>query len=123
MSVKAVVFAYHDIGCAGIESLLTSGIEIAAVFTHADDPKENAFYRSVAQLCAKKGIPVHAPDDANHPLWIERISKLNPDYLFSFYYRHLLTEPCWPPPAKAHSTCTAHCCHATVAAHRPTGCS
>ena len=93
MSAKAVVFAYHDIGCAGIESLLASGFEIAAVFTHADDPKENAFYGSVAQLCAQKGIPVHAPEDANHPLWIERIAKLNPDYLFSFYYRNLLTEP------------------------------
>ncbi|MFJ3373355.1 bifunctional UDP-4-amino-4-deoxy-L-arabinose formyltransferase/UDP-glucuronic acid oxidase ArnA [Pseudomonas sp. NPDC086112] len=93
MSAKAVVFAYHDIGCAGIETLLNSGYEIAAVFTHPDDPKENAFYGSVAQLCARKGIPVHAPEDANHPLWIERISKLNPDYLFSFYYRNLLSEP------------------------------
>lgn len=93
MSSKAVVFAYHDIGCAGIEALLNAGIEIAAVFTHADDPKENTFYGSVAQLCARKGIAVHAPEDANHPLWIERIAKLNPDYIFSFYYRNLLTEP------------------------------
>ncbi|POF43919.1 bifunctional UDP-glucuronic acid oxidase/UDP-4-amino-4-deoxy-L-arabinose formyltransferase [Pseudomonas laurylsulfativorans] len=92
MSAKAVVFAYHDIGCAGIESLLTSGFEITAVFTHADDPKENAFYGSVAQLCARHGIAVHAPEDANHPLWIERIAKLDPDYIFSFYYRNLLSE-------------------------------
>ena len=93
MSAKTVVFAYHDIGCAGIEALLDSGYDIAAVFTHADDPKENAFYASVAQLCANKGIPVHAPEDANHPLWIERIAKLDPDYIFSFYYRNLLSEP------------------------------
>ncbi|MFY0730655.1 bifunctional UDP-4-amino-4-deoxy-L-arabinose formyltransferase/UDP-glucuronic acid oxidase ArnA [Pseudomonas sp. NFX15] len=93
MSAKAVVFAYHDIGCAGIESLLASGFEIAAVFTHADDPKENAFYGSVAQLCARHGIAVHAPEDANHPLWIERIAKLDPEYIFSFYYRNLLSEP------------------------------
>lgn len=93
MSSNAVVFAYHDIGCAGIEALLNAGIEIAAVFTHADDPKENTFYGSVAQLCARKGIAVHAPEDVNHPLWVERIAKLNPDYLFSFYYRNLLTEP------------------------------
>lgn len=92
MSKQAVVFAYHDIGCAGIDALLGAGFEIAAVFTHADDPKENAFYGSVAQLCANKGIPVHAPEDANHPLWIERIAKLKPDYIFSFYYRHLLSE-------------------------------
>ena len=92
MSAKTVVFAYHDIGCAGIQALLDSGYDIAAVFTHADDPKENAFYGSVAELCASKGIPVHAPEDVNHPLWIERIAKLNPDYLFSFYYRNLLSE-------------------------------
>jgi len=93
MNSKAVVFAYHDIGCAVIEALLTAGYDIAAVFTHADDPKENNFYGSVAQLCARKGIPVHAPEDANHPLWIERIAKLNPDFIFSFYYRNLLSEP------------------------------
>lgn len=92
MNSKAVVFAYHDIGCAGIEALLTAGYDIAAVFTHADDPKENNFYGSVAQLCARNGIPVHAPEDANHPLWIERIAKLNPDFIFSFYYRKLLSE-------------------------------
>ncbi|NUU35887.1 bifunctional UDP-4-amino-4-deoxy-L-arabinose formyltransferase/UDP-glucuronic acid oxidase ArnA [Pseudomonas sp. C2B4] len=93
MTANAVVFAYHDIGCAGIETLLDAGYDIAAVFTHADDPGENTFYGSVAQLCARKGIPVHAPEDANHPLWIERIAKLDPDYLFSFYYRNLLSEP------------------------------
>lgn len=93
MSSKAVVFAYHDIGCAGIEALLSAGYDIAAVFTHADDPQENNFYGSVAQLCARNGIPVHAPEDANHPLWIERIAKLNPEYIFSFYYRNLLSEP------------------------------
>ena len=92
MNSNAVVFAYHDIGCAGIEALLAAGYDIAAVFTHADDPKENNFYGSVAQLCARNGIPVHAPEDANHPLWIERIAKLKPDFIFSFYYRNLLSE-------------------------------
>jgi len=92
MSLKAVVFAYHDIGCVGIEALLNAGYEISAVFTHADDPKEKTFFGSVAQLCAQHDIPVHAPEDANHPLWIERIGKLAPDFIFSFYYRHLLGE-------------------------------
>lgn len=122
MSAKTVVFAYHDIGCAGIEALLDSGYDIAAVFTHADDPKENAFYASVAQLCASKGIPVHAPEDANHPLWIERIAKLNPEYIFSFYYRNLLSEALLATAKKARSTCTARCCHTTAVAHRRTGC-
>jgi UDP-4-amino-4-deoxy-L-arabinose formyltransferase/UDP-glucuronic acid dehydrogenase (UDP-4-keto-hexauronic acid decarboxylating) len=89
---KTVVFAYHDIGCAGIEALIAAQYEIAAVFTHADDPNENRFFASVAQLCARHGIPVHAPEDVNHPLWIERIRQLEPDFIFSFYYRHLLSE-------------------------------
>ncbi|SDU94442.1 bifunctional UDP-4-amino-4-deoxy-L-arabinose formyltransferase/UDP-glucuronic acid oxidase ArnA [Pseudomonas mucidolens] len=92
MNPNVVVFAYHDIGCAGIEALLAAGYDIAAVFTHADDPKENTFYASVAQLCARKGIAVHAPEDANHPLWVERVAKLKPDFIFSFYYRNLLSE-------------------------------
>jgi UDP-4-amino-4-deoxy-L-arabinose formyltransferase/UDP-glucuronic acid dehydrogenase (UDP-4-keto-hexauronic acid decarboxylating) len=92
MSLKAVVFAYHDIGCVGIQSLLDAGYEISAVFTHADDPKEKTFFASVAQLCARHDIPVHAPEDVNHPLWIERVGKLAPDFIFSFYYRHLLSD-------------------------------
>ncbi|WP_122710510.1 bifunctional UDP-4-amino-4-deoxy-L-arabinose formyltransferase/UDP-glucuronic acid oxidase ArnA [Pseudomonas viridiflava] len=93
MSIKAVVFAYHDIGCVGLQALLESGYHIAAVFTHADDPSEKTFFGSVAQLCAQHDIPVHAPEDPNHPLWIERVGKLDPDFIFSFYYRQLLSEP------------------------------
>ncbi|MEQ4283744.1 bifunctional UDP-4-amino-4-deoxy-L-arabinose formyltransferase/UDP-glucuronic acid oxidase ArnA [Pseudomonas syringae] len=92
MSTKAVVFAYHDIGCVGLQALLDAGYEIAAVFTHADAPKEKTFFGSVAQLCARHGIAVHAPEDPNHPLWVERIGKLAPDFIFSFYYRQLLGD-------------------------------
>ncbi len=90
--MKAVVFAYHDIGCTGIEALLKAGIEIAAVFTHVDDPTENRFFASVAEVCARHDLPVFAPEDVNHPLWVERIGQLAPDYLFSFYYRHMLND-------------------------------
>ena len=56
MSLKAVVFAYHDIGCTGIEALLNAGYDIAAVFTHADDPSENNFYGSVANCAPVKAF-------------------------------------------------------------------
>lgn len=88
--MKTVVLAYHNIGCVGIESLLRSGYEIAAVFTHPDDPKENAWFRSVAELAASKGIPVYSPDDINHPLWVQKIKDISPDILFSFYYRKMV---------------------------------
>lgn len=90
--MKAVVFAYHDIGCTGIEQLGAAGFDVQAVFTHVDDPRENTFFASVAQLCAARGIPAHAPEDVNHPLWVARLRELAPDIIFSFYYRHLLGQ-------------------------------
>ena len=90
--MKTVVFAYHDMGCLGIEALLAAGYEISAIFTHTDNPGEKAFYGSVAHLAAERGIPVYAPDNVNHPLWVERIAQLSPDVIFSFYYRHLIYD-------------------------------
>ncbi|SBS24859.1 Bifunctional polymyxin resistance protein ArnA [Marinomonas spartinae] len=90
--MKAVVFAYHNIGCTGISQLLEAGIEIQAVFTHTDSPEEQQFFASVAQLCAKHDVPVFAPHEVNHPLWIERIKAMEPDFLFSFYYRDMLSQ-------------------------------
>lgn len=90
--MKAVVFAYHDMGCVGVQALLDAGFDIAAIFTHADNAQENAFFGSVARLAAERGIPVYAPDDVNHPLWVDRITELKPEVIFSFYYRNLLGE-------------------------------
>ncbi|WP_163935665.1 bifunctional UDP-4-amino-4-deoxy-L-arabinose formyltransferase/UDP-glucuronic acid oxidase ArnA [Paraferrimonas sp. SM1919] len=98
--MKAIVFAYHDIGCEGIRRVLDAGIEIEAVFTHVDNPNENQFFESVAQLAAERGLPVYAPEDANHPIWVERIKEMNPDFVFSFYYRNLLKQEILDIPAK-----------------------
>jgi UDP-4-amino-4-deoxy-L-arabinose formyltransferase/UDP-glucuronic acid dehydrogenase (UDP-4-keto-hexauronic acid decarboxylating) len=88
--MRAVVLAYHDIGCVGIEALLRHGIEIAAVFTHVDDPQENLWFHSVAEVAAAHNIPVFSAEDINHPLWVRRIRNMAPDLLFSFYYRKLI---------------------------------
>jgi len=90
--MKTIVFAYAEMGCAGIAALLKSGFEIDAIFTHADTSSESHFFDSVARLAAEQGIPVHAPEDVNHPLWVERIKAMAPDYIFSFYYRALLSD-------------------------------
>ncbi|AWK42393.1 bifunctional UDP-4-amino-4-deoxy-L-arabinose formyltransferase/UDP-glucuronic acid oxidase ArnA [Photorhabdus laumondii] len=90
--MKAIVFAYHDIGCVGINALTKAGFDIQAVFTHTDDPNENHFFSSVARLSADLALPVFAPENVNHPLWIERIRELKPDVIFSFYYRDMLSE-------------------------------
>ncbi|ORM65319.1 bifunctional UDP-glucuronic acid oxidase/UDP-4-amino-4-deoxy-L-arabinose formyltransferase [Pantoea rodasii] len=90
--MKTIVFAYHDMGCAGITALLNAGFEISAIFTHADSATENHFFGSVARLAAEQGIPVYAPEDANHPLWVDRIKTMAPEIIFSFYYRNLLND-------------------------------
>nr|WP_314418873.1 bifunctional UDP-4-amino-4-deoxy-L-arabinose formyltransferase/UDP-glucuronic acid oxidase ArnA [uncultured Erwinia sp.] len=90
--MKAVVFAYHDIGCAGIRALHTAGFEIEAIFTHADNAAENQFYASVARTAAELGVPVYAPEDVNHPLWVERIKAMAPQMIFSFHYRQMLSD-------------------------------
>ncbi|MDR2709753.1 MAG: bifunctional UDP-4-amino-4-deoxy-L-arabinose formyltransferase/UDP-glucuronic acid oxidase ArnA [Burkholderiales bacterium] len=90
--MKTVVFAYHNIGCTGIKALLAAGYEIEAVFTHVDNPQENRFFASVARLCAELNLQVFAPEDVNHPLWVERIRAMQPDILFSFYYRDLIGD-------------------------------
>ncbi|KQN54315.1 bifunctional UDP-4-amino-4-deoxy-L-arabinose formyltransferase/UDP-glucuronic acid oxidase ArnA [Erwinia sp. Leaf53] len=90
--MKAVVFAYHDIGCAGVRALNDAGFTIEAIFTHADQPGENHFFASVARTASRMGIPVYAPDDVNHPLWIDRIQGMQPEVIFSFHYRDMLGE-------------------------------
>ncbi|NWF93244.1 MAG: bifunctional UDP-4-amino-4-deoxy-L-arabinose formyltransferase/UDP-glucuronic acid oxidase ArnA [Syntrophaceae bacterium] len=88
--MRSVVLAYSNIGCVGIKALLKHGFEIVSVFTHRDDPQETIWFDSVAELAAEEKIPVFAPGDINHPLWVEKIKELNPDILFSFYYRQII---------------------------------
>ena len=97
---KCVVLAYHNIGRTGIEALLNSGYEISAVFTHRDNPNENIWFESVAEFATSKGIPVFAPESVNHPIWINRIRAMQPDFLFSFYYRDMVCQELLDVPAK-----------------------
>ncbi len=98
--MRAIVAAYHNMGCAGLEALLRNGFEIVAVFTYADDSDENIWFASVAELAARHDIPVYTPDDINHPLWLEKIREMKPDILFSFYYRDLLSKALLEIPGK-----------------------
>ena len=88
--MRTVVLAYHTIGCRGFEALLQHGYEIVGLFTHPDDPAENVWFDSVAEVAARHGVPVFAPADINHPIWVAKLAALKPDVLFSFYYRRLV---------------------------------
>jgi len=89
MSASAVVFAYHDVGVRCLSVLLAHAIEVALVVTHRDDPRENIWFGSVERLAREHGIEVATPGD---PAAVAgRVAAAAPDFLFSFYYRHMLS--------------------------------
>ena len=88
--MHAVVFAYHDVGVNCLKALIAAGIQIDLVITHQDDPNENVWFGSVAKLCEDKKIPYITPNANQLIDLMPQIQKLAPDYLFSFYYRHMI---------------------------------
>jgi methionyl-tRNA formyltransferase len=87
---SAVVFAYHDVGVRCLSVLLAQGIDVRRVYTHADDSNENIWFGSVAELARLHGIPVTVVGSSNQPGLLESVAVLQPDFLFSFYYRFML---------------------------------
>lgn len=88
--MKAVVFAYHEIGARCLQALLDGGVDVALVITHTDDPNERIWFTSVAEVARQAGIPVITPDSASDPAVQTRIATIAPDYIFSFYYRQMI---------------------------------
>jgi methionyl-tRNA formyltransferase len=86
----AVVFAHHDVGVRCLKALLSGGIHVPLVVTVPDDPHENRWYGSVAETAADYGLEVIAPASAAAAGLEARLEALQPDFLFSFYYRALL---------------------------------
>jgi methionyl-tRNA formyltransferase len=74
-----------------MEALLAMNAPIAAVFTHEDDPHEEIWWRSVAQLAQRNNVPIFVPDGVDES-WQARIAAMNPAVIYSFYYRYLIPE-------------------------------
>lgn len=89
-AARAVVFGYHDVGVRCLKTLLSAKVEVPLVVTVEDDPKENRWFASVADTAREYGLPVATPEDANGSDFTERVSQLDPDFIFSFYYRSML---------------------------------
>ncbi|MFO1305119.1 MAG: formyltransferase [Burkholderiales bacterium] len=88
----AVVFAYHNVGARCLRVLLAHGVQVPLVVTHEDDPGETLWFERVAAVADDYGIPWIAPEDANATGVVERIRALAPEFIFSFYYRRMLSE-------------------------------
>jgi methionyl-tRNA formyltransferase len=59
--MKLAVFVYHDIGFECLDFLVQAKDEIVAVVTHEDDPNEEIWFRSVADLARRRALPLHQP--------------------------------------------------------------
>lgn len=90
---RAIVFAYHNVGVRCLNVLLAHDVEIALTITHEDDPKENVWFSQVSSLCEGYDLPYLTPKKSELPALKAQLERLEPDFIFSFYYRHLI------PPA------------------------
>jgi methionyl-tRNA formyltransferase len=90
--VKAAVFAYHEIGYVCLKEVLASGMEVACLFTHKDDPGEEIWFRRPVELALKRSIPVYDPVTLRDSEWTDLLKSLAPDFIFSFYYRYMIPQ-------------------------------
>lgn len=88
----AAVFAYHDVGVRCLRALLGAGFEIPLVVTHVDDPGEPRWYGSVAEVTREYGLTCVTPERGDDRAVLAVLQAARPQFVFSFYYRHLLTE-------------------------------
>ena len=90
-SNKLIVCAYHNVGYRCIGELLRQGAEIALIFTHEDSPTEQIWFSSVRELAEKNGIP-YLTTDISLPENVEKVRAIAPDFIFSFYYRNMISS-------------------------------
>ena len=97
---RAVVFAYHNVGVRCLKTLLGRGVDVALVVTHKDNPAETIWFDSVEKVAREYGIEVITPEDPNSDETVAAVKAANPDFVFSFYYRHMLKAPLLSIPAR-----------------------
>ena len=88
--MRTVVFAYQEIGFICLKALLEAGVDVACLFTHEDDPDEEIWFRTPEALARQHDIPVYSPENIRDEKWVSLIRDLQPDVIFSFYYRKMI---------------------------------
>jgi methionyl-tRNA formyltransferase len=90
MRSTTVVFAYSEVGARCLSALLAGGVDVRLVVTHEDDPQEHRWFASVADIARTAGCPVVTPADPSEPEVLAAIAAIDPEFIFSFYYRRML---------------------------------
>ena len=102
--MRLIFMGYSNIGYVCLEVLIDLcrqfHDEIVAVVTHEDDPQERIWFKSVKELALAHNLPVYTPADPNDPAFVDLLRSLQPDFLFSCYYRLMLKQPLLDLPSK-----------------------
>jgi methionyl-tRNA formyltransferase len=85
-----VVCGYSDVGYKCLKTLFDAGESVRLVYTHDDTPGEERWFESVAELARSRGIEPRTVADLSDPADEERIRAVQPDFLFSFYFRKMI---------------------------------
>jgi len=88
--VRAVVFAYSNVGDRCLRVLRARGSDVPLVVTHRDPPGEAVWFARVADTATDLGLPFVYGDDPLDPALRRAVAEARPDVIFSFYYRSLL---------------------------------
>lgn len=90
MGPRILFFGYSEVGFECLSVLLERGDNVVALITHEDNPHEKIWFKTPAMAARERGIPVYCPASVNTPEWRERLAHLQPDLIFSAYYRHMI---------------------------------
>ena len=90
--IKIAVFGYGLVGHTCLEALIDVQETIVSVFTHPDAPDEPQWFPSVAKLAKDHGIPVITTEDPKDPQVFANLQDMQPDLIFSFFYRKMIPE-------------------------------
>jgi methionyl-tRNA formyltransferase len=87
---RILFFGYSEVGHDCLSLLLERKDNVVALITHEDSPGEKIWFKTPAAAAKAAGIPVHAPEKAGAPEWLERIAAMRPDLILSVYYRNMI---------------------------------
>ena len=91
--MKAVVFAYSNVGDRCLRVLVAGGVDVPLVVTHTDHPGERLWFQRVADTADDLGLHWMHGDDPLSPALHAAVAAADPDLIFALYYRAML------PPA------------------------
>jgi len=88
---RAVVFGYGDVGVRGLATLLAHDIVVPVVVTHEPDANERQWQRSLLRYARERDIATLTVESPDPAYLLERLGGVAPDFVFSFYYRRMLS--------------------------------